>query len=156
MTYNHAAGPVLQVHHTGQVYNIPMPVPQGRQNNGSSDSNLDGANGRHSPSRISTAAMVENSNFRANACGTWSVTGPFTHADAAESPSDKRVLDDLSYQWESLTDVDQQLIAVYGDTIHLNDGCRLSGRIKEDGTWQQYWAELTALPAAHYHVPSGK
>eukprot|EP00957_Ditylum_brightwellii_P032862 2491767-Ditylum_brightwellii.AAC.1 len=101
-----------------------------RQNNRSSDLNLDGVNSQHLTSRIGMATKIENSNSKANACGTCSVSGPFTQADATEPSLDEQVLDDPSYKWDN--------------------------GIEEDGNWQQYWTELTALSSTFYHVSLSK
>eukprot|EP00957_Ditylum_brightwellii_P101409 7728389-Ditylum_brightwellii.AAC.1 len=53
-----------------------------------------------------------------------------------------------------LSPVDCKLIAVYGHTIHDNDGSHMNGGILYDGKWQAYWATLTALPSQLYDVPS--
>eukprot|EP00957_Ditylum_brightwellii_P179093 13643464-Ditylum_brightwellii.AAC.1 len=66
-----------------------------------------------------------------------------------------RVLEDPLYQLDNLTEVDKELVEVYGDTVHLNDGAHLDGGVPDDKDWQQRWIQLTAVPSKHYDVPKG-
>jgi hypothetical protein len=55
----------------------------------------------------------------------------------------------------TISPADLMLMKVYGDYLHQNDGTHLDGGIKEDGTWQERWRKLIALPTQHYDAPNG-
>eukprot|EP00957_Ditylum_brightwellii_P022079 1665577-Ditylum_brightwellii.AAC.1 len=46
-------------------------------------------------------------------------------------------------------------MAVYGDTIHRNDGTHLAGGVAEDTKWQQRWQKLARRPQNWYSVLAG-
>ena len=52
--------------------------------------------------------------------------------------------EDLARQF--LHPCDNQLIAVYGDTLHRNDGRHLDGGIADDGVWQRRYDRVVAHP----------
>ena len=58
-------------------------------------------------------------------------------------------------QLQELTAADRKLIAVYGDTIHHNDGSHLTGSVAPavDGAWQRRWKAVVAGPLGFYHLP---
>ena len=68
------------------------------------------------------------------------------------SEADLRARDPLL---QPLTPADRKLIAVYGDTIHHNDGTHLSGSVSVavDGAWQRRWKAVVAGPISMYHLP---
>eukprot|EP00957_Ditylum_brightwellii_P092867 7069384-Ditylum_brightwellii.AAC.1 len=67
-----------------------------------------------------------------------------------------RVLEDILYQLDHLTEVDCKLIEVYSDMVHLNNRSHMDGGIPDDKDWQQQWLSLSALPSKRYNVPKGK
>ena len=50
---------------------------------------------------------------------------------------------------------DNQLIAVYGDTIHRNDGRHLDGGIADDNVWQGRYDRVVSHPHPMYNPPKG-
>ena len=54
------------------------------------------------------------------------------------------------------TDVDRKLRAVYGNTIHRNDGRHLDGGIANDTVWQARYDAVVANPHQLYLPPQGK
>ena len=50
---------------------------------------------------------------------------------------------------------DNQLITVYGNTIHRNDGRHLDGGIANDGVWQRRYDRVVAHPHPMYNPPKG-
>ena len=54
------------------------------------------------------------------------------------------------------TKVDRKLRAVYGDTIHRNDGRHLDGGIANDAVWQARYDAVVANPHQLYLPPQGK
>ena len=54
------------------------------------------------------------------------------------------------------TDVDRKLRAVYGDTIHRNDGRHLDWGIANDAVWQARYDAVVANPHQLYLPPQGK
>ncbi len=61
--------------------------------------------------------------------------------------------EDLACQF--LHPCDNQLITVYGDTIHRNDGRHLDGGIADDGVWQRRYNRVVAHPHPMYNPPKG-
>ena len=53
------------------------------------------------------------------------------------------------------TEADRKLDLVFGDHVHLNDGCHLKGGIDTDGLWQRRWRRVVQLSLRPYHVPKG-
>ena len=51
---------------------------------------------------------------------------------------------------------DWKLLAVYGDTIHQNDGRHLDGGIADDGVWQRRWRKVVATKLSLWNAPKGK
>ena len=54
------------------------------------------------------------------------------------------------------TEVDRKLRAVYGDTIHRNDGRHLDSGIANDAVWQARYDAVVANPHQLYLPPQGK
>jgi hypothetical protein len=54
------------------------------------------------------------------------------------------------------TEADKKLIAVYGDTIHRNDGRHLSGGIVNDKAMQMLYDNVVSYPHPMYLPPKGK
>jgi hypothetical protein len=54
-----------------------------------------------------------------------------------------------------ILDANLQLLKVYGDHIHQNDGMHLDGGIKDNGAWQEQWHKQITLPSQCYDAPSG-
>ena len=50
---------------------------------------------------------------------------------------------------------DNQLIAVYGDSIHRNDGRHLDGGVANDDVWQRRYDRVVASPYPMYNSPMG-
>jgi hypothetical protein len=50
---------------------------------------------------------------------------------------------------------DNQLVAVYGDSIHRNDGRHLDGGIADDSVWQRRYDCVVAHPHPMYNLPKG-
>ena len=50
---------------------------------------------------------------------------------------------------------DNQLVAVYGDSIHQNDGRHLDGGIADDKVWQRRYDWVVAHPHPMYNPPKG-
>jgi hypothetical protein len=48
-----------------------------------------------------------------------------------------------------------QLIAVFGDSIHRNDGCHLDGGIMDNGVWQGRYDRVVSHPHLMYNPPKG-
>jgi hypothetical protein len=61
--------------------------------------------------------------------------------------------EDLARQF--LHPCDNQLIAVYGDTIHCNDGHHLDGGIANNCVWQRRYDHVVAHPHPMYNPPKG-
>ncbi len=63
---------------------------------------------------------------------------------------------DRRLQW--LTTVDQRLLGIFGNTIHLNDGTHLNGEIgaAEDAKWQQLYNHVATCSLPLYNVPNGR
>ncbi len=57
---------------------------------------------------------------------------------------------------EEDTDADRKLQAVYGKTIHQNDGRHLDGSIANDAVWQARYDSVVANPHQLYLPPQGK
>jgi hypothetical protein len=55
------------------------------------------------------------------------------------------------------TDADLRLKAVYGDSVHRNDGTHLAGGLdrQTDKLWQSRWTRLVQLTSSQYDVPKG-
>eukprot|EP00957_Ditylum_brightwellii_P042418 3212013-Ditylum_brightwellii.AAC.1 len=81
---------------------------------------------------------------------------PMEASSSPPAPPESVFSDNPLLPKDLLSPVDCKLIAVYGDTIHDNDGSHMHGGISDDGDWQKYWATLTALPCQRYDVPSGE
>ncbi len=54
------------------------------------------------------------------------------------------------------TEADRKLRAVYGDTIHRNNGRHLNGGIADDQIWQARYDAVVANPHQLYLPPQGK
>ena len=54
------------------------------------------------------------------------------------------------------TEADRKLRAVYGDTIHRNDGRHLDGGIANDEGWQARYDAAVANPHQLYLPPQGR
>ena len=50
----------------------------------------------------------------------------------------------------------QKFEAVYGTTLHHDDGTQLDGGFTDDKLWQASWREIIALPPQHYDVLAGR
>jgi hypothetical protein len=50
---------------------------------------------------------------------------------------------------------DNQLIAVFGDSIHCNNGRHLDGGIADDGVWQGRYDRVVSHPHPMYYPPKG-
>jgi hypothetical protein len=50
---------------------------------------------------------------------------------------------------------DNQLINVYGDSIHRNDGRHLDGGVADDDVWQRRYDRVVAAPHPMYNPPKG-
>ena len=50
---------------------------------------------------------------------------------------------------------DQKLDDVFGDHVHSNNGTHLSGGVKDDTLWQNFYNEILPYTATHYDVPKG-
>jgi hypothetical protein len=48
-----------------------------------------------------------------------------------------------------------QLVAVYGDSIHRNDGRHLDGGVADDSVWQRRYDRVVAHPHPMYNLPKG-
>ncbi len=48
-----------------------------------------------------------------------------------------------------------QLIAVFGDSIHHNDGRHLDGGIADNGVWQGWYNHVVSHPHPMYYPPKG-
>ncbi len=49
-----------------------------------------------------------------------------------------------------LTTADQELISIYGDTIHQNDGLHLHGKVDSDEEWE--WQQVFKLLCTYNHL----
>ena len=54
---------------------------------------------------------------------------------------------------QPLTKADELLMSVYGDTIHLNDGCQLDGGIEDNKLWLRRWLRVVACDLKLWEVP---
>jgi hypothetical protein len=61
-------------------------------------------------------------------------------------------------QLQRLTTVDQRLLGIFGNTIHLNDGTHLDGGIgaAEDAKWQRLYNRVAACSLPLYDLPNGR
>jgi hypothetical protein len=50
---------------------------------------------------------------------------------------------------------DNQLVTVYGDSIHCNDGCHLDGGVANDSVWQRRYDRVVAHLHPMYNPPKG-
>ncbi len=50
---------------------------------------------------------------------------------------------------------DNQLVAVYGDSIHQNDGWHLDGDVADNKVWQRRYDRVVAHPHPMYNPPKG-
>ncbi len=50
---------------------------------------------------------------------------------------------------------DNQLIAVFGDSIHCNNGRHLDGGVADDGVWQGRYDCVVSHPHPMYYPPKG-
>ncbi len=48
-----------------------------------------------------------------------------------------------------------QLIVVFGDSIHRNNGCHLDGGIADNGIWQGWYDRVISHPHLMYYPPKG-
>jgi hypothetical protein len=61
--------------------------------------------------------------------------------------------EDLAHQ--VLHPCNNQLIMVFGDSIHCNDGHHLDGGIADDGIWQGRYDHVVSHPPPMYYPPKG-
>ncbi len=59
---------------------------------------------------------------------------------------------------QELTVADRQLLGVFGNTIHLNDGTHLDGGISaaENAKWQRLHHRVTSCSLPLYDLPNGQ
>ena len=50
---------------------------------------------------------------------------------------------------------DLQIVQVYGDRVHQNDGCQMNRGIADDDVWQMRWRLLVIQPGLRYRAPQG-
>ena len=58
-------------------------------------------------------------------------------------------------QKQELFPCDNQLISVYRDTIHRNDGRHMDGGVADDIVWQRRYDRVVAHPHPMYNPPKG-
>ena len=57
---------------------------------------------------------------------------------------------------QNLTAADKKLLAVFGDTIHHNNGKHLDGGIADDAKWQKRWKMVVSTSLPLWYAPKGK
>ena len=62
----------------------------------------------------------------------------------------------LDLQTQEIYLIDEKLIKIYNDTIHLNDGSYMHNNIDNYDEWQTYWRKIISLNHQLYTPPQGK
>ena len=88
----------------------------------------------------------------------------FSSASETETTLDVMSLDGLTPEFTDsnfavspLSPADELLRKVYGDHLHDNDGCHLTGGIsaEDNAFWISLWNRIVSLAPNHYYVPHG-